>query len=153
MSRFWSDLQPGESFATGLLTLDREAILAFATEFDPQPYHLDSTAAEDSIFGGLCASGWQVTALMMRLLTDTLHTQNVPVMGIDSVPSLRWKAPVFVDDSLSGQVTITGKEPSSRQPGCGRVNLAIEVRNQHERPVIELSAVLLVDRGENADAA
>lgn len=153
MSRYWSDLQPGETFATGQLTLDREAILAFAAEFDPQPYHLDSAAAEDSIFGGLCASGWQVTALMMRLLTDALHAENVPVMGIDSVPSLRWRAPVFVDDSLSGQVTVTGKEPTSRQPGCGRVNLAIEVHNQQQRPVIELNAVLLVDLGEQCNAA
>ncbi|MBN7797377.1 MaoC/PaaZ C-terminal domain-containing protein [Parahaliea mediterranea] len=153
MSRYWSDLQPGETFATGQLTLDREAILDFAAEFDPQPYHLDNAAAEDSIFGGLCASGWQVTALMMRLLTDTLHQQGVPVMGIDSVPSLRWKAPVFVDDTLQGKVTIRGGENNSRQAGCGRTHMDITVHNQDGRPVIELNAVLLVAHGEHSDAA
>jgi acyl dehydratase len=152
MSRYWSDLQPGETFATGQLSLDREAILAFAAEFDPQPYHLDAAAAEASIFGGLCASGWQVTALMMRLLTDALHAQDVPVLGIDSVPSLRWKAPVFVDDSLQGQVSVTGGEPDSRQPGCGRTRLHILVTNQQERPVVELDAVVLVAHGEHANA-
>lgn len=153
MSRYWSDLQAGATFATGSLTLDREAILGFAAEFDPQPYHLDSAAAEDSIFGGLCASGWQVTALMMRLLTDCLHQQGVPVMGIDAVPSLRWKAPVFADDTLQGEVAITGGEADSRLAGCGRTSLDITVKNQDQHPVIALRAVLLIAHGENAGAA
>ncbi len=144
MTRYWSQLQSGETFSTGQLTLDREAILSFAAEFDPQPYHLDSAAAEASIFGGLCASGWQVTALMMRLLTDALQARNIPVLGLESVPSLRWKLPVFAGDSLQGEVTITGGEAQSRQTGYGRTRLDIKVSNQARRPVVELSAVVLV---------
>ncbi len=152
MPRFWSQLQPGESFSTGQLTLDREAILSFAAEFDPQPYHLDSAAAEASIFGGLCASGWQVTALMMRLLTDSLHAQDISVLGVESVPALRWKAPVFADDCLQGQVTITGAEDQSRQAGYGRTLLDITVTNQHHKPVVELSAAVLVAHEEANNA-
>ncbi|MFV0279050.1 MAG: MaoC/PaaZ C-terminal domain-containing protein [Parahaliea sp.] len=151
MTRYWSHLQPGESFATGQLTLDREAIIAFAAEFDPQPYHLDSAAAENSIFGGLCASGWQVTALMMRLLTDALKEQGVPVLGIDSVPSLRWKIPVFAGDTLRGRVAVSGGEPISRQSGCGLTQLEIQVDNQDGKPVVELTAVMLVAHGEQGE--
>ncbi|WP_116366081.1 MaoC/PaaZ C-terminal domain-containing protein [Parahaliea mediterranea] len=148
MKRFWCDLQSGEAFTTGQLQLRREDILAFAAEFDPQPYHLDSEAADASIFGGLCASGWQVTALVMRLLTDTLQAADIPVMGIEAVPNLRWKMPVMVDDTLHGKFTVTSTDAESRQPGCGRARVDIQVNNQDHKPVVELSAVLLIAHAE-----
>lgn len=148
MTRYWQDLRLGERFTTDSLTLAREDILAFAAEFDPQPYHLDSAAAEDSIFGGLCASGWQVAALMMRLLTDTLHQQRIPVLGVASVPAMRWKAPVFAGDVLSAEFSIVGQERESRQAGCGSIDLDVTVQNQDARPVVVLGTRLLVPHAE-----
>ena len=152
MTRYWQDIQPGEQFETGELSLSKQDILAFAAEFDPQPYHLDSDAAANSIFGGLCASGWQVAALMMRLLTDALHGQAVPVQGVSAVPAMRWKMPVFVDDTLSARVTVTGREASSRLNGVGSLDLDVIVFNQDSKPVIELSTRLLVAMEEPASA-
>lgn len=152
MTRYWQDLQLGERFTTDSITLGREDILAFAAEFDPQPYHLDSAAAEASIFGGLCASGWQVSALMMRLLTDALQQQQIPVLGVASVPVMRWKMPVFAGDTLSAGFTIIGSERESRQAGCGGIDLEVTVRNQDDRPVIVLSTRLLIAHAEVAHA-
>jgi acyl dehydratase len=81
----WQDINPGDSFITDAITISRRDILDFAAEFDPQPYHLDPDAADDSIFGGLCASGWHVTAVMMRLLTDTFALNNINLLGSDGV--------------------------------------------------------------------
>ncbi len=144
MTRYWQDIQPGEQFETGQLAISKQDILEFAAEFDPQPYHLDSDAAAGSIFGGLCASGWQVAALMMRLLTDALHRQDLPIAGISAVPAMRWKMPVFADDTLSARVTVTGREATSRLAGTGTLDLDVTVFNQHSKAVIELSARLLV---------
>lgn len=152
MTRYWQDIQPGEQFETGQLSLSKQDILAFAAEFDPQPYHLDSDAAANSIFGGLCASGWQVAALMMRLLTDALHGQAVPVQGVSAVPAMRWKMPVFANDTLSARVTVTGREASSRLSGAGSLDLDVIVFNQDSKPVIELSTRLLVAMEEPASA-
>lgn len=152
MTRYWQDIQPGEQLETGQLSLGKQDILEFAAEFDPQPYHLDSDAAADSIFGGLCASGWQVAALMMRLLTDALHEQAVPVQGVAAVPAMRWKMPVFVDDTLSARVTVTGSEATSRLNGAGSLDLDVVVVNQHGKPVIELSTRLLVAMEKPANA-
>lgn len=146
-------LRPGEQFLTTQFTLEREDILSFAEEFDPQPYHLDPKAAEASIFGGLCASGWQVAAIMMRLLTDALRERHVPVQGIRAVPAMRWKRPVFEGDTLRARVTITGHEDHSGVPGCGSTQVDVEVLNQHDKPAILLSAVLLVAREESARAS
>ena len=95
MPRYWQDLNTGEQITTGQLTLSKEDILEFAADFDPQPYHLDTEAADASIFGGLCASGWQVAAMMMRLLTDSFREQDIAIMGVSAVPDMRWKIPVL----------------------------------------------------------
>ena len=57
--RYWEDIKKGEVFELGSHTMDKERMIAFAREFDPQPFHTDEKAAEASIWGGLIASGWE----------------------------------------------------------------------------------------------
>jgi acyl dehydratase len=149
MALYWQNLQVGDTFTTTeSLTLTREDILEFAAEFDPQPYHLDKEAAEASIFGGLCASGWQVSALMMRLLTDTFHAKDIAILGVASVQEVRWKLPVFADDSLNAQVRITDRAAESGQAGVGTVDVTVEVSNQNDKPVITVQNRLLIAHQE-----
>src|SRR5260370_3117646 len=77
--RYLEDFAVGQTFGSGRLRIDKERALAFAAEFDPQPFHLDEAAARRSIFGGLTASGWYTAALTMRLLVET---ELKPVGGI-----------------------------------------------------------------------
>ncbi len=150
--RYWQDFQPGETFTTPSLTVTQEDILEFAAEFDPQPYHLDSSAARESIFGGLCASGWQVTALMMRLITDTLQQQQAATLGSSGVRQLRWKVPVFAGDTLSARMAIEASNHSA-QPGLGELDCSIEMRNQDDIAVLESTITLLVQLQEAAAGA
>src|SRR5712671_6932969 len=69
--RYLEDFAVGQTFGSGRLRIDGERTLAFAAEFDPQPFHLDEAAARRSIFGGLTASGWHTAAVTMRLLVET----------------------------------------------------------------------------------
>jgi acyl dehydratase len=62
------DLYVGQRFSSGLYRIDEDRIKAFAAEFDPQPFHLDESAAQASVFQGLAASGWYTAAIAMRLL-------------------------------------------------------------------------------------
>lgn len=142
MPRLWQDLQIGEGFTTGSLTVTKTAILEFAAEFDPQPYHLDSDAGDASIFGGLCASGWQVSALAMRLLTEAFRVQDVAILGLGGVRAMRWKAPVFAEDSLSATINLTASNAASE--GAGSIEAAVQVNNQHNKTVLTLSASLLI---------
>jgi len=149
MTRYWQDLKVGDTFSTSdSLTLSREDILEFAAEFDPQPYHLDKEAAEASIFGGLCASGWQVSAMMMRLLTDTFHDQSIALLGVASVQQMRWKIPVFAGDSLRADITVIDSSETSGQAGIGTLDVEIQVSNQKEQPVITLQNRLLIPHRE-----
>ena len=89
------------------LTLDKSSIIAFAYRFDPQPYHLDGEAAEQSIFGGLCASGWHIAALATRLVSETLIKNGLPFVELMSVGHLKWAQPTFVDEQISVRITLT----------------------------------------------
>jgi len=145
--RHWPDIRQGESFTTDRITVSRRDILEFAAEFDPQPYHLDAEAADASIFGGLCASGWHVTALMMRLLTDTFNAQRIDLLGSSGVSSLRWRKPVFAGDTLSAAITVTGHNPPAPDSAFGFIDCDVEVDNQQGERVIVLNTSLMIGRG------
>ncbi|MEM8500327.1 MAG: MaoC/PaaZ C-terminal domain-containing protein [Pseudomonadota bacterium] len=148
--RYWHDCIAGETFNTDQITLSERDILEFAREFDPQPYHLDREAGDKSIFGGLCASGWQVCALMMRLLIDTFKSNDIALMGVQGVPSMRWKIPVFAGDSLSGDIDVATLEASSDRNDSGLMTCDVKVKNQKNEYVIALQASLYIAHGEQA---
>jgi len=143
-TRYWQDILPGESFETRDITISKQDILEFAAEFDPQPYHLNPEAAEDSIFGGFCASGWHVTALMMRLLTDTFCEQHIELLGSNGVSNLRWRKPVFAGDSLSARITVVDREAASVDSPFGYINCDVEVDNQGSDQVIAMTTSLMI---------
>ena len=152
-TRYWSDLSVGEVFNTPPITIGRREILEFAAEFDPQPYHLDAEAAEASIFGGLCASGWHVTAMMMRLLTDCFVSAGIDLLGASAVSKLRWRKPVFADDALTATITVVETTPPEDGAGFGRIGCDVQVFNQDESPVIALSTTLMIGRQQEAGNA
>ncbi|MDH4040773.1 MAG: MaoC family dehydratase [Gammaproteobacteria bacterium] len=151
-NRYWQDIQPGETFDTESLTISKQDILDFAADFDPQPYHLDSEAAADSIFGGLCASGWHVTALMMRLLTDEFAGRHIELLGSSGVSRLRWRKPVFAGDGLSARITVTEKSPPATDSPFGYIDCDVEVDNQAGDQVIVLTTSLMIGVSPGAAA-
>ncbi|MEY4218317.1 MAG: hypothetical protein RL686_824 [Pseudomonadota bacterium] len=93
---YWEDMQPGSERDLGSISPTREEIIAFATQFDPQPFHLDDEAAKASVFGGLCASGWHTCSMAMRLMvTNFLHEASS--LGSPGLENLQWKKPVAME--------------------------------------------------------
>ena len=134
-------------FRSVSVSLSRADIIEFAQQFDPQPYHLDSEAAEQSIFGALCASGWQVAALTTRLLEDALVDEGLDVLYTNEVSSLRWKKPTFVDDQLALSITLQATDSTSAPIGHYHQTIEVNVVNQHQEPVAEMATVVLL-RGD-----
>ncbi|MCZ6587199.1 MAG: MaoC family dehydratase [Alphaproteobacteria bacterium] len=142
---YFEDLAAGQEYDLGSRTLDRAAIVDFATEFDPQPFHVDEEAAEQSIYGGLIASGWQTCGVYMRLLCDSFLLQ-VHSMGSPGVDELRWLGPVRPGDTLSAKLRIDEVRVSKSKPDRGIIMTADEVRNQEGDLVLTLKSPLMVRR-------
>jgi acyl dehydratase len=138
--RYFEDYQVGETYQFGMADVSEEGIVAFAREFDPQPFHVDAKAAADGPFGGIIASGWHTCGLMMRLYADH-YLSRVASLGGPGVDELRWLAPVRPGDQLSVRATVEQARRSRSKPDRGLVHTRVEVLNQHSEVV--MSAVIL----------
>ena len=119
MPLYFDDLTLGQRFTTGSVTMSAEAIRAFATQFDPQPFHLDEQAGRESLFGGLVASGWHTAALTMRMLVDG----GLPLAGgtIGLGVQIEWRMPVRPGDVLHVEGEVIELVPSRTRPSRGRL--------------------------------
>ena len=145
MTIYWEDLKIGDRFSSqNNSTLSEEEIIEFASEFDPQPYHLDPNVAEASIFGGLCASGWQISALTLKMVSECFRTKKIALMGLASVERLRWKKPVFAGDILTAEVALIKKYPKSHLPNMGKITADISVKNQKNEIALTLTNSFLI---------
>jgi acyl dehydratase len=116
----FSDLRVGQIYPLGPYAVTREELLAFAQEFDPQPFHMDEDVANSSVLGGLSTSGWHTSSILTRLLCDALF-MKLDILGSSSIEEMKWLKPVYVGDVLSGDVTITGLRLSDSKPDRGIV--------------------------------
>ncbi len=130
----FEDFTAGRSFALGPKHVTAEEIIAFAREFDPQPMHLSEEAGKASILGGLSASGWHTSGMMMRMLTDAFLLESTS-QGSPGIDFLEWRNPVLAGDTLSGTTTVVEARPLRSRPGIGVVRFRHEIVNQKGEPV------------------
>ena len=140
MALFFEDFRPGDVQETGKVTATRDAVVAFAQEFDPQPFHIDEEAAQRSPYGGLIASGWHTAALCMRLVVELLGAGSGS-LGSPGVDELRWLKPVRPGDELSVRVEVMESIPSRSKPDRGLVKLRYIMRNQKGEDVMSMIAL------------
>jgi acyl dehydratase len=146
----------GETADLGSHTFAREEIIAFAREYDPQPFHLDEAAARVSLFGALCASGWHTAAHFIRGVIVTRDAANVEaeVRGMRLAtygPSpgfrdLKWPKPVYVDDTVSYRMRLIEKIDLKSRPDRGLLAGAVQGRNQKGEIVFAVTSLVLADR-------
>jgi acyl dehydratase len=127
---FLEDFAAGQVRESAPRTLTKEEIIAFARDYDPQPFHVDEAAARRSVYGGLIASGWQTVGIMMRLLWDTFLRETAS-LGSPGSDEIRWLKPVRPGDTLRARFTIVDVVPSRSKPDRGIVRTFTEVLNQH----------------------
>ncbi|MCW5747914.1 MAG: MaoC family dehydratase [Alphaproteobacteria bacterium] len=143
--RYWEDYEVGKAYELGSKTVSEEEIIAFARQFDPQPFHVDRVAAEQSMFGGLIASGWHTCAINMRLMVDNyLHPESS--LGSPGLDEVRWPRPVRPGDTLTGQIRIVEKRESRSKPWMGLMVNDTSLRNQDGEVVLTIRATQLIRR-------
>ena len=142
---YFEDFQVGHVAVYGDKLVTPEEIKEFASEFDPQPMHLDEEAAKHTLVGGLCASGWHTCAMMMRIVADG-YLLNSSSMGAPGVEEIRWLAPVRPGDRLRVRTTILDlREPKSR-PDFGFVRTKFEVLNGKDEVVMHSTTNMMMGR-------
>jgi len=139
---YLEDLRIGDRFFTETHALDEQQIVAFARQYDPQPFHIDDNAAQATLFGGLAASGWHTAAITMRLLVTSQSQFAGGFIGAGV--ELEWPTPTRPGDILQVESEIVDVAPSRTRADRGMVTLSAQTRNQRGEIVQRMRARLVV---------
>jgi len=149
--RWFDDFAAGERFTTAGCTLSEAQILAFALDWDPQPFHLDKTFAEAGPYGGLIASGFQTLLVSFRLW-HAAGVINAASIGSPGMDELRWTAPVRPGDTLHVEAEVLETKASRSKPDRGTAVIAYAVVNQKGDEVMTYRVTHLLRRRPAAQA-
>ncbi len=125
--RYLEDFAVGDRFETGEYPLSREQILAFATQYDPQPMHLDEDAARRTIFGEFIGSGWQTLLITMELILKARILGSTPVAAAE-FREVRFHAPSRPGDILQASLEVLAIRPSRSRPDRGLMDVKVSTR-------------------------
>jgi acyl dehydratase len=127
--KYLEDFPVGVRRRLGSKLVDEDEVIRFATEFDPQPFHVDKEAAAQSFYGGVIASGWHTCSMTMRIMVDN-YLIDAAALGSPGIDELRWLRPVRPGDTLTVYSTVQEMVPSKSKPDRGVLTTLSEVENQ-----------------------
>lgn len=145
MTLYFDDFPVGFVHETEARTITLEAIMQFASSWDPQPFHIDEAAAQETIYGGIIASGWHTLVTAFRLWYDSGLWAEAS-MGSPGMEDIRWIRPVRPGDSLRVRAEVTASKASETRPDRGRMTVRNQVFNQNDELVAEYSGIHLMRR-------
>jgi acyl dehydratase len=143
--KYLEDFPVGERRRLGTTHVAEADVIRFATEFDPQSFHIDSEAAKHSIYGSVIASGWHTCAMTMRVLVDSYLKESAS-MGSPGIDELRWLKPVRPGDTLTVFSTAEDVTFSKSKPDRGFLTSITEVENQHGELVLTMRGKSMMKR-------
>lgn len=141
---YFEDLVVGAKRSFGHYAVTREEVIAFASAYDPQPFHLEDSAAAKTHFGRIPASGWHTCAMTMRMIVDAMEAGGESSLGGIGVDEMRWLKPVYPDDVLRCESELIEKTPSRSRPEMGSFRTRTTVFNQHDEPVLRFTSIALI---------
>jgi len=131
------DFEVGQVWPLGERTVTAEEIIAFATQFDPQPFHVDAAAGERSIYGSLIASGWHTASMLMRMNCDAYLLDSTSA-GSPGIDELRWLRPVRAGDTIRAELEVVEVRPSRSKPDRGVMVSRWRAFNQNDELILTM---------------
>ena len=146
---YFEDFEIGRSRSAGTHELVAAEIIAFARQWDPQPWHVDPEAAARTPMRGLAASSAHTYSIAALLLS-----RMEPVAGIASLKhEIELPNAARPGDRLTLTMTCVEKRPSESKPDRGLLTFDGALANQDGLPVLKLRSLMLVWRRPAAPPA
>lgn len=140
---YFEDIKVGDLSEFGAKEVTREEILSFAEKYDPQAFHLDETAAKESIYGDIIASGWHTGSMLMRMMVDHMVNERAG-LGSPGFDNLRWIRPVRPGDTLRVTSEVTDTIRSKSRPDMGIVKSKVSMFNQKDEAVLSMTTIGMI---------
>lgn len=139
---YFEDLQQGDVFESGFQRVSEEEIVAFARQYDPQPFHTGEAPLIESMFEGLIAAGWHTGAICIRQMADALLLRCA-VYCSPGVGNVRWLVPLRPGDEVGTCVEVKEKKASARDPARGRITFEARLRNSRGDVLMTMEPTVL----------
>ena len=136
----YEDFPEGMVVPFGSYHLSKEEVIAYAREWDPQPFHMDEEAAKHSVLSGLAASGWQTSAILVKLAVEAYANRSA-AMASNSMEEVKWLKPVYAGETLTGRGTVLSRRVSSKRPEMGILRIKFELLNMAGELKTEITGV------------
>ena len=145
MDRYLDNFSAGQTFETAKILVTEDDIITFAKQFDPQYFHLDPIAAQESHFGGLIGSGLQTLCLTLRLFFD-LDLWPKAIIGSPGMESVQWLKPLRPGDTIASMADITNVRVSQSKPDRGIVTTSHRTWNQNGETIFTARCLHMLRR-------
>jgi len=143
--RYFEDFSIGDTEEIPGRTISKDEIISFASEYDPQPFHLDEDAGEASILGGLAASGWHICCALIRMIFEN-PAEPTAFLGSPGVDEVRWKKPMRPGDTIRATSCVLEARVSKSKPAMGLVKKRCEVFNQDDVLIMTMETWAMIAR-------
>ena len=146
MAIFFGNLEVGE-LGTSSRSFDLTATetVAFAEQWDPQPFHIDEEAAKESIYGGLTASGCHLICISNILWKEI---EGPAVMGLLS-QTFKFPRPARPGDRLKLRASVIEKRESKSKPDRGIVLLRATLEDEEGVEILVEESTVMVAKGSH----
>ncbi len=141
---YYEDLIIGAISRFGAYAVTREEVIAFASKYDPQPFHLSDEAAAQTHFGRISASGWHTCSMVMSMVVANFAQEQHAGLGSPGIDELRWVKPVYPGDTLKCESELLSKRRSASRPEMGLIRSRMTVRNQHDEVVMTFTSLGMI---------
>jgi acyl dehydratase len=149
---YWEDFEKGQLIDCGSYSLTEEEVIEFASKYDPQRFHINKESAENTIFKGLIASGWQTCSVMMRMVCDTFMI-NSSSTGSPGLDSLKWIKPVRPGDILKTTFEVLETRALNSKPHLGMIKSKWSCFNQRDELTATVEAWNLFEKRPTGQAS
>ncbi|OUR78559.1 acyl dehydratase [Alphaproteobacteria bacterium 46_93_T64] len=140
--KYWEDFKADQTEEFGHREVSEKEVIEFATEFDPQSFHIDPVAAKDHFFGGIIASGWHTGSMLMRMIVDE-QISNSASMGSPGMDELRWISPVRPGETLHVRSEVLETNLHRKKTDRGFVKFRYTVLNQDDQTKMTMISSIL----------
>jgi acyl dehydratase len=140
--KYFEDFRAGDVIDCGTRLVTTEEIIAFAKQFDPQPFHIDEAAAKQSHFGGVVASGWHSGSLAMRMVVDNVMLDS-SCMGSPGMERMRWLKPLRGGEMINVKFRVLDAELSKSRLDRGKLRVAFELYDKAGELLMDTIATVL----------
>ena len=139
----YEDFPVGRVFPLGPYTITEREIVEFASQYDPQPFHMDGQSEQAELVGGLIASGWHTCSLAMRMMCDAylLDTASLGSGGLDEV---RWHNPLRPGDTLVGEARVVERRVSKKRPEVGLVTFHYSLATSEDVAILTMKGMGMI---------